>query len=126
MGFKDKMMKVMIGRMSKEEKLEMMDKMMEEFFSGFTKEEKMEMMMKMMPKMMSQMHEGMASMMEGMFKPGGKGEADMKEMMEFCSQMMEGCDPETCNQMMNRAMGFMKLESKRAGTGEEPAPASES
>ena len=36
MGFKDRMMKIMIGRMSKEEKLEMMDKMMEEFFSGFS------------------------------------------------------------------------------------------
>ena len=110
MGFKDRMMKVMIGRMSKEEKLEMMDKMMEEFLSDFTKEEMMEMMMKMMPKMMSQMmgSGGMAGMMENMFKPGEEGKANMKEMMEFCSHMMEGADAETCSQMMNRCMEFMK------------------
>ena len=86
MGFKDRMMKVMIGRMSKEEKLEMMDKMMSQMMGSG----------------------GMAGMMENMFKPGEEGKANMKEMMEFCSQMMEGADAETCSQMMNRCMEFMK------------------
>lgn len=115
------MMKVMIGGMSKEEKLEMMDKMMEEFLSGFTGEEKMEMMMGMMPKMMSQMMGGGdIGMMEGMFGAGGEGESRMKEMMEFCGQMMEGHDVDFRTQMMNRCMEFMKSMMGRGGeTGED-------
>lgn len=110
MGFKDRMMKVMIGRMSKDEKLAMMDRMMEEFFSGFVDDEKSEMMMNMMPKMMSQMmgNGGMAGMMEGMFGAGEEMETHMNEMMEMCGQMMEGHGGEFVGQMMNRCMEFMK------------------
>ncbi len=119
----------MIGGMSKEEKLEMMDKMMEEFFSGFSEEDKKDMMMNMMPKMMSQMmgSGGMDGMMGGMFKTGEKGEADMKEMMEFCSQMMEGADEKDMTGMMNRCMEFMnKRHLERSGEAdEEPTHATE-
>ncbi len=114
----------MIGRMSKEEKLEMMDKMMEEFFSGFSDKEKLEMMMNMMPKMMSQMMGGggMAGMMEGMFGAGEEGQARMKEMMEFCGQMMEGQDDEFESQMIKRCLEFMRSRTE-GGTqaGEESA-----
>lgn len=123
MGFKDRMMKIMIGRMSKEEKLDMMDKMMEEFFSGFANEEKGEMMMNMMPKMMSQMMGGggMAGMMEGMFGAGEEMETHMNEMMEMCGQMMAGHDGDFESQMMNRCMEFMKSRIEGEETGEESA-----
>ncbi len=121
MGFKDRMMKTMIGGMSKEEKLEMMDKMMEEFFSGFSDRDKMEMMMNMMPKMMSQMMGGggMAGMMESMFGTGEESEVRMKEMMEFCGQMMEGHDDEFRSQMMNRCVEFMRSGTKGTSEAEE-------
>lgn len=122
-------MKVMIAGMSKEEKLEMMDKMMEQFFAGLSEEDKKEMMMNMMPKMMSQMMGGggMAGMMEGMFKPGEKGETDMKEMMEFCSQMMEGAGGQDMTEMMNRYMEFMKKRSteRASESDKESAPTPE-
>ncbi|MEE9586237.1 MAG: hypothetical protein V3W09_04975, partial [Nitrososphaerales archaeon] len=70
---------------------------------------------------------GMAGMMEGMFKPGEKGETDMKEMMKFCSQMMEGADDRDMSEMMNRCMGFMKkFTSERASESDkESAPTPE-
>ena len=45
----------------------------------------------------------------------------MKEMMEFFSQMMEGCDPEFCSQMMNRCIEFMKSRTERASESGEDA-----
>jgi|GEM_PF-5571205 len=44
MGFKDKMMDRMMGKMSKEEKQNMMDKMMENFLADMTAEDKQKMM----------------------------------------------------------------------------------
>lgn len=55
-------------------------------------------------------------MMEDMFKPSEKGEADMKEMKE------------SCGQMMNRCMDFMKSCSMPEGTkdsAKESVPAKE-
>ena len=48
----ERMMKVMVGRMDKEQKVGMMDKMMEEFFKDFAEMDKRQMMMQMMPKKM--------------------------------------------------------------------------
>jgi hypothetical protein len=68
MGMKDKMMDFMMGKMSKEDKEEMMDKMMEKFFADFSPEEKQKMMEEMMPKMMEgvNMMEMMPKMMMSM------------------------------------------------------------
>lgn len=79
MGFKEKMMEGMMGRMSPEEKKEMMDKMMESFFSNMTKEEKQDMMKEMMPKMMGGMN--MGDMMSSMMGEGGGP-------MDMCKNMM--------------------------------------
>jgi hypothetical protein len=45
-------MEFMMGRMSKEEKDEMMNNMMDKFFADMTADDKQQMMAEMMPKMM--------------------------------------------------------------------------
>ena len=87
MGMMDEMMESMIGKMTKEEKQEIMGKMMEKFFSGMTTEDKQKMMEQMMPKMMDgiNMEEMMPRMMMGMM--GGKSGGTPMGMM---SQMMGG------------------------------------
>ncbi len=55
MGFKEKVMAKMMGKMSFEEKKQMMNGMMESFFNGMGPGEKQEMMQGMMPKMMGMM-----------------------------------------------------------------------
>ncbi len=64
MGIMDNMMEFMTGRMSKEEKEQMMNKMMEKFFADMTVEDKQKMMNEMMPKMMEGIN--MAEMMPQM------------------------------------------------------------
>jgi len=87
MGMMDEMMESMIGKMTKEEKQEIMGKMMEKFFSGMATEDKQKMMEQMMPKMMDgiNMAEMMPRMMMGMM--GGNSEGTPMGMM---SQMMGG------------------------------------
>ena len=70
MGMMDKMMAVMMGRMSKEEKERMMDK----FFADMTSEDKQKMMAEMMPKMTE----------------GGEG-ADTPMMPQMMMEMMPQC-----------------------------------
>jgi hypothetical protein len=87
MNIMEAMMERMMGRMSKDDKAEMMDKMMAGFFEGMTKEEKQKMMQDMMPKMMEGMT--MMDMMKGMMGGGQEGQDDM---MGFASGMMgDGC-----------------------------------
>lgn len=99
MGMMERMMGFMMGRMSKEEKEEMMGKMMEKFFADMTPEDKQKMMGAMMPKMMEgvNMMEMMPQMMMGMM---GEGEGGMMGMM---SKMMEG-GKETETPMMPQMM----------------------
>lgn len=88
MGMIDEMMDAMLGKLSKEEKLEMMSTMMEKFLAGFTTEDKQKMMEMMMPKMMEGMNmmEMMPKMMMTMMGGnGGKG-----GMMGMMSKMMGG------------------------------------
>ncbi len=79
MGLIDKMMESMTGRMSKEEKQEMMEKMMEKFFADMTIDDKKKMMAEIMPKMMEACKGGEMPMMPKM----------MAEMMPKCVKMME-------------------------------------
>ena len=121
MSIKDKMMDSMMGKMSAEEKRQMMDAMMSKFFETMTREEKQnmmqammdkffgsmsaeekrEMMSGMMPKMMAGMMGGNGSPMMGMMKNmmgkmmGGKKEGDGKE-----SGPMEFNPMEMCQRMM--------------------------
>jgi len=78
MSFMDRMMDYMMGKMSKEEKEEMMGRMMEKFLADMTKEDKQKMMEEMMPKMMEGVNlmEMMPRMMMRMMG-GGKGEGGM-------------------------------------------------
>lgn len=80
----DKMMGIMMRRMSKEKKEQMMSKMMDKM----SKEEKEEMMAEMMPKMMKGMNmmEMMPKMMMSMM---GVGESK-DGMMEMMSKMKKG------------------------------------
>lgn len=115
MGLKDSMMKFMMDRMSKEDKLEMMDKMMDNFFSDFTPEEMGQMMMSMMPKMMGKMFEGgdfkdMMGMCES-----EELETQINEMGDFINHVAEGQDEDFCRQMMGRCMEFMKSMPGDAG-----------
>lgn len=86
--FKDKMRDSMMGKMSSEDKKEMMEKMMEHFFSGMKEEEKHEFMKEMMPKMMHHMR-GHRGAMIGMMGcgPGKKGEKGFSPW-EMCREMM--------------------------------------
>ena len=87
MGLKDKMMDSMIGKMSKEEKMEMMNSMMEKFFDGMSNEEKNEMMSNMMPKMMDGM---MGGMMKNMMGSKNKENNESFNPMDMCRKMMSG------------------------------------
>jgi hypothetical protein len=90
-------MDAMMGKLSKEEKLEMMSTMMEKFLAGFTVEDKQKMMEKMMPRMMEgvNMMDMMPKMMMSMMGGNG-GEGGMMGMM---SQMM-GRGEETAMPLM--------------------------
>ena len=89
MGMMDKMMGLMMGRMSKEEKKEMMGGVMDKFFADMTAEDKGKMMMEMMPKMMM----GMMGDSESVCKNGQTAEMPMMpqmmmDMMPHCLSMM--------------------------------------
>jgi hypothetical protein len=90
MDFREKMMESMLGKMSSQEKTEMMEKMMEKFFEGMSAEERQKLMQNMMPKMMRQMMGGgpMMGMMGAMM--GDQDNADKKGFnpMEMCMKMM--------------------------------------
>lgn len=93
MGVMDKMMGAMMGRMSKEAKVDMMNKMMEKFFAELTAEDKQKMMAEMMPKMMEgvNMMDMMPKMMMDMMG-GGEGEGGMMGMMpKMMMDMMPQC-----------------------------------
>ncbi len=117
MSFKEKMMENMIGKMSAEEKSQMMESMMKKFFNNMTKEEKhtmmhgmmdkffgnmsadekKEMMSNIMPKMMADMMGGGNSSMMGMMKNmmgrmmGAKQEGNDKEGNPMDFNPMEMC-----------------------------------
>ncbi len=88
MGIKEKMMDSMIGKMSFEEKKEMMDQMMEQFFADMTDEQKQEMMQGMMPKMMGQMMGGGMDMSMMGKMMGGKETGKGFNPMDMCQKMM--------------------------------------
>jgi hypothetical protein len=101
MNFKDKMMDNMMGKMSPEERKDMMDKMMETFFANMTPEEKQDMMNNMMPKMMEQMMGGSST---------APGENPMMKMM---GSMMGGSGP------MMGGSGMMGMMEKMMGNGDK-------
>ena len=89
MSIMERMMGLMMERMSSKDKEAMMDSMMEKFFADITAEEKQKMMMEMMPKMMEgiNMTNMMPKMMMGMMSEGGGGSTEMPGMM---GKMMQG------------------------------------
>lgn len=108
MSIMDKMMGMMMGRMSKEDKEAMMGGMMDKFFADMTADDKSKLMAEMMPKMMEgvNMMEMMPKMMMGMMggegsecgmmgmMPGMKGggkEAGMSMMPQMMMEMMPQC-----------------------------------
>ena len=84
MGMMERMMEFMMGRMSKEEKDEMMDK----FFADMTADDKQKMMAEMMPKMME----------------GGEGKGGMPGTM---SKMTEGGDETGMSMMASMMLTMM-------------------
>ncbi|MDH3661727.1 MAG: hypothetical protein OEU92_17140 [Alphaproteobacteria bacterium] len=104
MSIMERMMNLMMERMSKEDKESMMDSMMEKFFADITPEEKQHMMAEMMPKMMEGMNmaDMMPKMMMGMMSGrGGDGQGGMEGMM---SGMMKGGSGPQMQEMMLRTM----------------------
>ena len=97
MGMMEEMMDAMMGKLSKEEKLEVMSTMMEKFLAGFTVEDKQKMMEKMMPRMMEgvNMMDMMPKMMMSMMGGNG-GEGGMMGMMS----QMTGRGEETAMPLM--------------------------
>lgn len=108
MNMVERMMGMMMGRMSKEDKQAMMDGMMEKFFADMTADDKGKMMDQMMPKMMEGMdlkemmpkmmmgmmgceegEGGMMGMMSGM--QGGDKEGSMSMMPQMMTEMMPQC-----------------------------------
>ncbi len=123
MGLKDKMMDSMMGKMSAEEKKEMMDNMMgsfmdsmsseekqnmmnsmmDKFFAGMSPDEKQGMMSSMMPKMMGSMMgsgSGGGSSMMGMMKNMMGGMMGKKEGDKNNPGPMEFNPMEMCQKMM--------------------------
>lgn len=101
-----------MGKMSKEEKLDMMGVMMEKFFADLTVEDRQGMMEQMMPRMMEgiNMMEIMPKMMMHMMGGNG-GEGGMMSMM---SGMMGGSEaesmpmmPHMMTQMMPKCLEMM-------------------
>jgi hypothetical protein len=91
MGLKEKVMESMLGKMTPEEKQEMMDAMMEKFFSAMSPEDKQKMMEGMMGKFMGTMTaEEKQGMMRGMMpKMMGKMMGDgPQSMMGMMASMM--------------------------------------
>lgn len=100
MSIMQRMMDLMMERMSKEDKESMMDSMMEKFFADITPEEKQHMMAEMMPKMMEGMNmaEMMPKMMMGMMsEAGGDGRPGMEGTM---GKMMGGGSGHGMQEMM--------------------------
>lgn len=80
----ERMMSLMMERMSKEHKESMMESMMDKFFADITPKEKQHIMAEMMPKMMEGMNmaDMMPKMMTGMMSGcGGEGQGGMEGMM---------------------------------------------
>jgi|WetSurMetagenome_2_1015567.scaffolds.fasta_scaffold77766_2 hypothetical protein len=105
MGFKEKMFENMMGKMSAEEKNQMMQGMMNKLFENMSADEKKEMMNTMMPKMMPGMMDGkgfsmmdmMKNMMGGMMgsKKDGPEQSDGPmgfNPMEMCKKMMSNIE----------------------------------
>ncbi len=133
MGMMDKMMGIMMGRMSKEEKESMMNNAMDKMMGDLTEKEKQDMMLEMMPKMMEginmldMMPRMMLTMMPKMFQEvkdimaeQGK-ELDVKELMPkimapMMSTMLEGVESEKMvahkEEMMERIFPMADLHHK--------------
>ncbi len=133
MGMMDKMMGVMMGRMSKEEKESMMNNAMDKMMGDMTEEEKQKMMLEMMPKMMEginmldMMPRMMLTMMPKMFQEvkdimaeQGK-ELDVKELMPkimapMMSTMLDSVESEKMvahkEEMMERIFPMANLHHK--------------
>ncbi|HEX3045739.1 MAG TPA: helix-turn-helix domain-containing protein [Bacillota bacterium] len=106
MGFKEKMMESMMGKMSAEEKSAMMEKMMDQFFGNMTAEEKQTMMSTMMPKMMGQMMGDGSFMSNMMGNMMGDGSMMNRMMNSMCGgnddDPSDGFNPmEMCKKMMS-------------------------
>jgi hypothetical protein len=82
MNIMDKMMDMTVGRMSKEEKEEMMHKVMDRFLAEMTTDDKMKMIEEMAPKMMEgvNMHGMMPKMMMNRMMGGGMCKGPMMGM----------------------------------------------
>ena len=133
MGMMDKMMGIMMGRMSKEEKESMMNNAMDKMMGDLTEEEKQKMMLEMMPKMMEGinmldiMPKMMLTMIPKMFQEvkdimaeQGK-ELDVKELLPkimapMMSTMLEGIESEKMvehkEEMMERIFPMADLHHK--------------
>ena len=107
MNFKEKMMENMIGKMSAEEKRQMMDAMMGRFFNNMTKEEKQNMMHEMMNKFF------------GSLSPDEKTEMMTNMMPKMMGGMMGGKGSVTANMMKNMMGGMMgnKMEGEAKNSG---------
>lgn len=112
MSMMDRMMGLMMGRMSKEEKEAMMDRMMDKFFADMTVDDKSKLMAQMMPKMMEgmDMMEMMPQIMMGMM--GGEGgEGGMMGMMPDMKGSGKGTGmpmmPQMMMEMMPRCLTMM-------------------
>ena len=103
MSIMERMMSLMMERMSKEDKESMMDSMMEKFFADITPEEKQHMMAEMMPKMMEGMNmaDMMPKMMMGMMSGHDGGRGGMEGMM---GGMMKGGSGPQMQEMMLKTM----------------------
>jgi len=105
MGMMDEMMESMMGKMSREEKQDMMGMMMEKFFADMTIEDKQMMMEQMMPKMMEgiNMMDMMPKMMMKMMG-GGDSEGGMTGMMSTMMGGGHGREMPMMHQMMTEMM----------------------
>jgi hypothetical protein len=143
MGMMDKMMGIMMGRMSKEEKESMMNNAMDKMMGDMAMEEKHKMMLEMMPKMMEginmldMMPRMMLTMMPKMFDEikgimaeQGK-ELDVKELLPkimapMMSTMLGGIETEKMVQhkeeMMERIFPMADLSHKIPGRQMEMQP----
>jgi hypothetical protein len=107
-----KMMELMMGKMSQEERRKMMEEMMGKFMAGMTAEDRQKMIENMMPKMMEgvDMMQMMPKMMTGMMGCGA-GDAGMMDMMSKAGEGQRETEmsmmPKMMMEMMPKCLGMM-------------------
>jgi hypothetical protein len=129
MGPMNMVIKAMLGRMSKEDKQQMMSNLTDKFLAGMTDEDKQKMMNDMMGKFLASTTFGERQNMMAEIMPRMMEGVSMTVIMpQIMAAMMRGGQQQQQGNMMGMMPMMMSMMGSRAksGEGEEPLPVMES